>query len=102
MALNQILHAVDEIIDGTPKYNITDNGDGTKGIELANEVAQQGTALNKACLDKIDNVLSYITPSLEKIPIQIPIENRYYFEFPSRISGTTFNVDMVNDIMIIS
>ena len=66
MATNQILHAVDEIINGTPKYNITPNGDGTNGIELANEVTQQGTPLNKAVLDKIDNVLSYLTPLVEK------------------------------------
>lgn len=67
MATNQILHAVDEIINGTPKYNITNNADGTKGIELANEVVQEGMALNKACIDKIDNVLSYLTPSVEKV-----------------------------------
>lgn len=66
MSVNQVLHAVDEIINGTPKYTITPNGDGTNGIELANEVVQEGMALNKLCLDKIDNVLSYLTPSVEK------------------------------------
>lgn len=66
MATNQILHAVDEIINGTPKYTITPNGDGTNGIVLANEVVQNGTPYNKNILDKIDNVLSYLTPSIEK------------------------------------
>lgn len=48
------LNVQDEIIEGSPKYNITDNTDGTKNIELANNVIQQGSALNKVVFDKID------------------------------------------------
>lgn len=48
------INAQDEIIEGSPKYNITDNTDGTKNIELANNVIQQGSALNKVVFDKID------------------------------------------------
>lgn len=48
------LSVLDEIIEGSPKYNITDNGDGTKNIELANNVIQKGSALNKVVFDKVD------------------------------------------------
>ena len=48
------LNVQDEIIEGTPKYNITDNSDGTKNIELANTVIQEGSALNKVVFDKVD------------------------------------------------
>lgn len=48
------INAQDEIIEGSPKYNIIDNTDGTKNIELANNVIQQGSALNKVVFDKID------------------------------------------------
>lgn len=48
------INAQDEIIEGSPKYNITDNADGTKNIELANEILQAGTSINKALFDKIN------------------------------------------------
>lgn len=57
-----VLNVTDEVINGTPKYNITDNGDGTNSIELANEVVSEGTKLNKILFDKIENVLSYQIP----------------------------------------
>lgn len=66
MATNQVLNAVDEIIDGTPQYYITDNQDGTKNITLANDVTEQGTEINRNLFNKVDNVLSYLTPSFEK------------------------------------
>lgn len=59
---------IDEIIDGQPKYNVTDNADGTKNIELANEIVQEGTALNKFTLDKfkkINCIMGYNTPNIE-------------------------------------
>ncbi len=46
---------VDEVIDGTPRYNVTDNDDGTKNIELANTVITEGTPLNKATFDAYDS-----------------------------------------------
>ena len=48
------INAQDEILEGSPKYNITDNADGTKNIELANTVIQEGSALNKVIFDKVD------------------------------------------------
>lgn len=54
-----VLNVVDEIINGSPKYNITPNGDGTSNIELANEVVEQGTALNRVLFNKIESVMSY-------------------------------------------
>ena len=48
------LSVLDEIIEGSPKYNITDNEDGTKDIELANEILQEGTSINKALFGKIN------------------------------------------------
>lgn len=54
-----VLNTIDEIINGQPKYNITDNIDGTKNIELANEIIEQGTPLNKSFFNKLENVLSY-------------------------------------------
>lgn len=67
MAINQILDYNDEILDGTPRYNITNNPDGTKGIELANDIVQEGTLINRNTFNKISNVLSYLTPSVEKV-----------------------------------
>lgn len=54
MVLDKI-NFVDEVPEGEPKFNITDNGDGTKNIELANNIIQEGTNLNKLTFDKIDN-----------------------------------------------
>lgn len=59
MATNQVLNVVDEILDDDPKFSITDNGDGTKNIELATPVVQQATDLNRNLFNKIDNILSY-------------------------------------------
>lgn len=57
--MSDFLQIEDEVINGTPKYNITSNGDGTSSIILANEVVHSGTPLNKGTLDKINNVLGY-------------------------------------------
>lgn len=65
-----VLNVVDEIINGSPKYNITPNGDGTSNITLANEVVEQGTALNKQIFNKIENTLSYLTPQIEESSIE--------------------------------
>ena len=48
----------DEIIEGSPKYNITDNADGTKNIELANEIIQEGTPLNKSFFENFKSDIS--------------------------------------------
>lgn len=61
-----VLNVVDEILDGEPKFNITNNPDGTKNIDLATEVVQEATDLNKNLFDKIENVLSYQIPNLEE------------------------------------
>lgn len=61
-----VLNVQDEIINGTPKYNITSNGDGTSNIELANEIVSEGTNLNRALFNKIENVLSYQVPTATK------------------------------------
>lgn len=37
----------DEVIQGDPKYLITENGDGTVGIQLANVVDQEASGANK-------------------------------------------------------
>ena len=42
------------------KYNITNNADGTKGIELANNVIQEGTNLNKFEFDKLKKINTII------------------------------------------
>lgn len=47
---------IDEIPDGEPRFNITDNPDGTKNIELANELVQEGTTLNKVTFDKLKKI----------------------------------------------
>lgn len=68
--MSDFINFVDEIIDGTPKYTITSNGDGTSNIELANEIIQQGTALNKASLNKINAIIGYnnLIPQQEIVP----------------------------------
>lgn len=78
-----VLNVVDEIINGTPKYNITENSDGTKEIELANDIVVEGTPLNKNIFNKIENVLSYQIPTYEEEEIQIqgnPIINNADWE----------------------
>lgn len=57
--MSDFLQIEDEVINGTPKYNITSNGDGTSSITLANEVVHSGTPLNKATLDPINNIIGY-------------------------------------------
>ncbi len=61
-----VLNVVDEIINGTPKYNITENSDGTKEIELANEIVQEGTKINRNLFNLIENVMSYQIPSVSQ------------------------------------
>lgn len=57
--MSDFLQIEDEIIDGDPQYLVTDNVNGTKSITLANEIIQQGTALNKVELYKLNSVLGY-------------------------------------------
>lgn len=61
-----ILNFKDEIIDGKPKYIITDNLDGTKGISLANSVIEEGTDINKKMFDDLENISNvYLKPSVK-------------------------------------
>lgn len=39
---------LDEVIDGEPRYNVINNSDGTKRIELANYIIEPGTPINRA------------------------------------------------------
>ena len=57
--MSDFLQFKDEVINGTPRYNISDNGDGTKSIELANEVVQNGTSLSKSGFNKLNTILGY-------------------------------------------
>lgn len=57
--MSDFLQFIDEILDGDPKFNITDNADGTKNIELATEVIQEGTELSKAGMNRLNAVLGY-------------------------------------------
>lgn len=66
MSINQVLNVKDEITDGIEKFYITDNEDGTKNISVAN-VVESGTQINKILFDKIDNIMSYLTPQYEKV-----------------------------------
>lgn len=68
-------NVTDEVINGSPKYTISANGDGTNSITLANQVIQQGTPLNKYVFNKIDkaindadNVIAYKIPTFTKSP----------------------------------
>lgn len=70
--MSDFLNFTDEIIDGQPKYNITNNQDGTKNIELANEVIQQGTALSKVGMNRLNAVLGYNETSVNEVPVYSP------------------------------
>lgn len=63
MATNQVLNVNDEIIDGDEEFYITDNANGTHNIALANSIINQGTEFNRALFNKVDNVLSFLTPA---------------------------------------
>ena len=43
-----MIEVKDEILNGEPRYKLTQNDDGTYAIELVTPVIQEGTALNKA------------------------------------------------------
>ena len=84
----------DEIIEGSPKYNITDNADGTKNIELANEIIQEGTPLNKTFFENFKSDISdYELLSCEQEDISEPTTSSIFGQLPSSISGndTTIN-----------
>lgn len=75
----------DEIIEGSPRYNVTDNEDGTKNIELANNVLQAGTPLNKATLENLQGDLytvdryNAISPIVsEETDLMHPLESTTY------------------------
>ena len=61
---NLVLEIKDEIINGEPLYAIKDvNGNvlyNNCKIEMVTEILQQGTPLNKALFDKIQNVIDYM------------------------------------------
>lgn len=60
----------DEIIDGNPEYNITQKLNGKYEIDLANEIIQDGTSLNKAIFDKlkkINRILGYNSVTSEDL-----------------------------------
>lgn len=64
---------LDEIIEGEPRYNVSDNPDGTKKIELANDVIERGTPINRELFMKLFEmhsyeVLNYIGQEFEGVP----------------------------------
>lgn len=73
--MSDFLQLVDEVIDGTPEYTLTQKPNGKYDIELANEVLQQGTALNKANHNIFNNILGYNECEVENIQVQQEIEN---------------------------
>ena len=78
----------DEIIEGSPKYNITDNADGTKNIELANEIIQGGTPLNKSFFENFKSDISeYELLSCEQEDISEPTKSDINGGLSSQWSG---------------
>lgn len=71
MATNQVIHGSNRVVENPNRYilNAVSGQTNTYDLEKApGEVTEVGTPYSKAVLDKIDNVLSYLTPSLEKVP----------------------------------
>ena len=90
--MSDFLNFTDEIIDGTPKYTIIANGDGTNNIELANDIVQEGTFLNKANFNRLNRVLGY-----EKITgVYNPITQIANYDYPFFTSE-----DLTNNLRIL-
>lgn len=53
--MSNFIEIQDEILNGDPKYIITQNNDGTSNIDLATEIIQDGTPLNKSTLETFAN-----------------------------------------------
>lgn len=105
-----MLEIKDEIIEGSPRYNVTDNADGTKNIELANDVIQQGTPLNKAMLDNMLGDLytsdrySLITPTIseESDLITPPESTRYMWVDKTATTSYCVSADAIFDGAVIN
>ena len=82
MALNQVIHGSNRVVENPNRYklNAVSGQANTYDLEkMPGIITDNGTPYNKIILDKIDNVLSYLTPSYEKV---ITGEGEYSGETP--------------------
>lgn len=115
--MSDFLQLVDEVIDGTPEYTLTQKPNGKYDIELANVIIQQGTALNKASLNKVNAILGYniLIPQQEIVPdetttltngnyaVNSLIRNNKNWEIYNRSSGQYDTIVVQNsEILIMS
>ena len=101
MATNQVIHGSNRVIEHPNRYKqtlVTGTTDTYDLTPVTGEVISTGTPYSKNILDKVDNVLSYLTPSVEREEIIETAQTRFYLQFPSTIGGTTINSKMKNDL----
>lgn len=88
----------DEIINGTPKYNISDNPDNTKDISLANAVVNPGTPLNRATFANLQGDIytetQYSTPTYSgnNMALNLPLTSYEIGKIVRIKAPTTFAV----------
>ena len=74
MSINQVINGKNRLVEHPNRYrlNAVSGQANTYDFEKQpGEITEQGTPYSKLILDKIDNVLSYLTPSVEKVGIEI-------------------------------
>lgn len=71
MATNQVLHGSNRVVEHPNRYKLNAVAGQSNVYDLekqAGVITDNGTPYNKNILDKIDNVLSYLKPSIVKTP----------------------------------
>lgn len=67
MATNQVINGKNRITEFPNRWNLTNVGGNNYDVtQVTGEITEVGTPYGKSVLDKIDNVLSYLSPILDR------------------------------------
>lgn len=110
MATNQVIHGSNRVVENPNRYklNAVSGQANTYDLEkVPGVITDNGTPYNKSILDKIDNVLSYLTPSVEKVedPTHIIMTESELKSYAGSQSNTgnyigSIQTDLYNDLEI--
>lgn len=76
MATNQVLHGSNRVVEHPNRYKLNAVAGQSNVYDFEKQpglITDNGTPYNKNILDKIDNVLSYLIPTIEEKTIDFPV-----------------------------
>ncbi len=100
MATNQVIHGSNRVVENPNRYklNAVSGQANTYDLEkVPGVITDTGTPYSKAVLDKIDNVLSYLTPSVEKVPALVKGMPSYDLWTNNNLESTYSNMKVIVD-----